>query len=451
MRKLNVLAVSVMAALMAAPAMADDNVPTVDLHGYMRAGVGHVNHGGANIRSNEGNVGRLGNEEDTYGEIELGTRVFKKDDVEFYIDSMLAMKSNGDNDWESTGKGMFDSDSSEDADFALRQLNLQIKGLIPGQKDAVIWAGKRYYQCQDVHIWDYKYLDISGSGAGVENLKVGPGNLSLAWTRKEHDGLNYEATGSFDNHHIFYVDSNGTLTKRKANLDINFYDVRYGFSPWQGGWMDLAVTVMDPNKPDNYSFDNSEGTYDNGTSTQLTANVVFSGNWGWNKTTLQWGNKGWSNGGSWYVSDADYDDAWYFRIYNQGETQIGTSDFHIMHAARYMYVNYDNDEKDNKKEAAIAVRPSYQLTTYTRLMAELGAYWEKVDKANGKTDSTQQQKYTLAYAIAPSTSLMARPELRFYVSYIHFSNGVANLKDRLNDGNSYDSGVNFGVQAEAWW
>ena len=106
MNKLNTLAVTVMAALIAAPAaFADDNAPTVDFHGYMRAGVGHFNHGGSNSEFNKNNVGRLGNEADTYAELQLGSRVFKKGDTEFYVDSMIGAKSMGDNDYEGTGKG----------------------------------------------------------------------------------------------------------------------------------------------------------------------------------------------------------------------------------------------------------------------------------------------------------------------------------------------------------
>nr|VXZ87856.1 Maltose-inducible porin [Klebsiella pneumoniae] len=67
-------------------------------------------------------LGRLGNESDTYGELELGSEVYKKDDVSFYLDSMVSMVSDGSNDNETT--------LNDDAQFGLRQLNLQIKGLI---------------------------------------------------------------------------------------------------------------------------------------------------------------------------------------------------------------------------------------------------------------------------------------------------------------------------------
>ena len=51
-------------------------------------------------------IGRLGNESDTYGELELGSEVYKKDDVSFYLDSMVSMVSDGSNDNETTSMTM---------------------------------------------------------------------------------------------------------------------------------------------------------------------------------------------------------------------------------------------------------------------------------------------------------------------------------------------------------
>lgn len=125
------------------------------------------------VRPNGKNkIGRLGNESDTYGELELGSEVYKKNDVSFYLDSMVSMVSDGSNDNETT--------LDDDAQFGLRQLNLQIKGLVPGDPNAVIWGGKRYYQRHDLHIIDTKYWNISGSGAGIENYTLGPGAVSFA-------------------------------------------------------------------------------------------------------------------------------------------------------------------------------------------------------------------------------------------------------------------------------
>ncbi len=120
---LRALSVALAAALIAPSAFAASAaIPTIDFHGYMRAGVG-VSSDGSEVEWQKNKLGRLGNESDTYGELELGSEVYKKDDVSFYLDSMVSMVSDGSNDNETT--------LNDDAQFGLRQLNLQIKGLIP--------------------------------------------------------------------------------------------------------------------------------------------------------------------------------------------------------------------------------------------------------------------------------------------------------------------------------
>ncbi len=159
---LRALSVALAAALIAPSAFAASAaIPTIDFHGYMRARVG-VSSDGSEVEWQKNKLGRLGNESDTYGELELGSEVYKKDDVSFYLDSMVSMVSDGSNDNETT--------LNDDAQFGLRQLNLQIKGLIPGDPNAVIWGGKRYYQRHDLHIIDTKYWNISGSGAGWKTI-----------------------------------------------------------------------------------------------------------------------------------------------------------------------------------------------------------------------------------------------------------------------------------------
>ena len=459
MNKLNTLAVTVMAAFMAAPAaFADDSAPTFDFHGYMRAGVGHFSRGGSQASFEEDKVGRLGNEADTYGEFEFDSRVFKKGDTEFFFQSMIAGKSMGDNDYEATdrngnpGENGFGSTSSEDAEFALRQLNIQAKGLIPGKKDATIWAGKRYYQRHDIHIWDYYYWNVSGSGAGLENLQLGPGKLSIAWMRKAHDSVTELETGEKAQHWT-WDDKTGTYKKVSNSMgNINLYDIRYAGSYWDGGYLEFGASLMDPDKSSSQHY-----IYDVGLSTLLTAEATFSGSWGFNKTTLQYGNRGWkpNNHNFWYQSYSDNSSDYFWMLINQGEASIGTDKFHLMHAIRYVYNHQDGDKHGwngrdrNEKLLAVAVRPSYQVTTYSRIMAEVGAFWNKADQETSAGD-TQGQKYTLAYAIAPSASLWARPEIRFYVSYLHSSN-AKKISDNLYDGDSFSSGTNFGVQAEAWW
>lgn len=170
-----------LAAALISPSVfaASATLPGIDFHGYMRAGVG-VSGDGSQAEWQKNKIGRLGNESDTYGELELGSEVYKKNDVSFYLDSMVSMVSDGSNDNETT--------LNDDAQFGLRQLNLQIKGLVPGDPNAVIWGGKRYYQRHDLHIIDTKYWNISGSGAGIKTIPLAlapfhlPGSAAMPMT-----------------------------------------------------------------------------------------------------------------------------------------------------------------------------------------------------------------------------------------------------------------------------
>ncbi|MEX0634289.1 carbohydrate porin [Serratia ureilytica] len=56
---------------------------------------------------------------------------------------------------------------------------------------STLWAGKRFYQRHDVHMIDFYYWDISGPGAGLENIDLGFGKLSAAVTRNSESGGSY--------------------------------------------------------------------------------------------------------------------------------------------------------------------------------------------------------------------------------------------------------------------
>lgn len=456
--------------------------PSFDFHGYFRSGVQKSRHDGG-VKWQVDKVGRLGNENDTYSELEFGSEVYKVNDVSFYIDSMLQMSSNGLHDSEETAKN-----DDQKATFALRQFNLQIKGLIPNDPNATIWAGKRYYQRADIHIIDSKYLNIAGPGAGIEYLDVGPGELSLAWIRKDSMDLDYRYDDMDD------IDALDNV----SNLNVNYVDARYASNLWAGGWGQLAVAVAIPDSAEHnvVRVDGStaaSGTmsgdpvYDNGTSVMITAEVSQSFDGGYNKTVLQYMNGGLAHnaidiGGGWYDSWHDAEDAYGFSIINTGEWKL-TDRFSFTHVLHYGYAadygndmdyNWDNNADngngayvyretqnavDKSQVFSAVARTSYQLTQYFRWLNEVGFFVQKSEYKNDdyvgssglapKDGTFRGQKYTTALAIAPDTAILSRPELRFYVSYLHSS-------DSRDIGSGYGTatyGDNwmFGVQAEAWW
>ncbi len=417
---LRTLTLALAAALTSPSLLAATSVP-IDFHGYLRGGVG-VSGDGGQVEWQKNKLGRLGNESDTYAELELGSEVYKKDDVSFYLDSMVSMVSDGSNDNETT--------IGDDAQFGLRQLNLQIKGLIPNDPNAVIWGGKRYYQRHDLHIIDTKYWNISGSGAGIENYTVGPGAVSVAWIRGDSNDVDYRVDNDND-------------------VNINYIDVRYaGWKPWSGAWTEFGIDYAMPNptkKQKDYG-----GLYEADDGVMVTGEISQDMFGGYNKLVLQYANKGLaqnmvSQGGGWYDMWHYVNDASGYRVINTGLIPL-TEKFSLNHVLTYGSVNDITEYTDKTRLVSLVGRAQYQLTNYVRLIGEVGGFYQKDDYKNGTHYKQSGEKYTFAVGLADGPEFMSRPELRVFASYLNDS----------EDGKSFEDGTknntwNFGVQVEAWW
>jgi maltoporin len=174
------LALAIAAGVLTTQAMA------VDFKGYARSGIGWTGSGGEQQcfqATGAGSKYRLGNECETYAELKLGQEVWKEGDKSFYFDTNLAYSVSQRSDWEDVTPGF-------------REVNVQGKNLIEWLPGANMWAGKRFYQRHDVHMIDFYYWDISGPGAGLENIDLGFGKLSAAVTRNSESGGSY---GYLDN------------------------------------------------------------------------------------------------------------------------------------------------------------------------------------------------------------------------------------------------------------
>ncbi|MEY8710572.1 maltoporin [Mangrovibacter phragmitis] len=415
---LRTLTVALTTALTSTWAMADN---AIDFHGYLRSGIGVSSDGGMQ-EWQKNKLGRLGNETDTYGELELGSQVYKKNDVSFYLDSMVSMVSDGSNDNETT--------IGNDAQFGLRQLNLQIKGLVPGDKDAVIWGGKRYYQRHDLHIIDTKYWNISGAGAGIENYSLGPGAVSFAWIRGDANDVDYRVNN--DN-----------------NVNINYLDLRYaGLKPWQGSWVEVGIDYAMPNPTNTQK--SYGGLYDADNGVMLTGEISQDMFGGYNKLVVQYANKGLaqnmvSQGGGWYDMWNDTSRATGYRIINTGLIPI-TERFSLNHVLTWGSANNITATTDKTRLISLVGRAQYQFTNYVRGIGEAGAFYQKDTYNDGSNYKQSGEKYTIALALADGPEFMSRPELRIFASYL--TDGEK--RDTFRDNTASDT-WNYGVQVEAWW
>ncbi|MCF6691011.1 maltoporin [Raoultella terrigena] len=427
------LAVAVAAGVMSAQAMA------VDFHGYARSGIGWTGSGGEQQcfqATGAQSKYRLGNECETYAELKLGQEVWKEGDKSFYFDTNVAYSVSQQNDWESTSP-------------AFREANVQGKNLIDWLPGSTIWAGKRFYQRHDVHMIDFYYWDISGPGAGIENIDLGFGKLSMAATRSSESGgsatfADRDALGNriYDN-----IVPNDVFDVRLAQMEIN-----------PGGTLELGVDYGHTNVPDNYYLqpDASKDGW------MLTAEHTQSMLKGYNKFVLQYATDAMtSNGKGLPQGGSINNDGTLWRVLDHGAISLGDS-WDLMYVGMYQDINLDNN--NGTKWWTVGVRPMYKWTPIMSTLLEVG--YDNVESQ--KTgDNNNQYKITLAQQWQAGDSIWSRPAIRVFATYAKWDEkwGYANG----DSGTGYTSGVayndtsaktfsrgdndewTFGAQMEIWW
>ncbi len=427
------LAVAVAAGVMSAQALA------VDFHGYARSGIGWTGSGGEQQcfqATGAQSKYRLGNECETYAELKLGQEVWKEGDKSFYFDTNVAYSVSQQNDWESTSP-------------AFREANVQGKNLIDWLPGSTIWAGKRFYQRHDVHMIDFYYWDISGPGAGLENVDVGFGKLSLAATRSSESGgsatfADRDALGNrvYDN-----IVPNDVFDVRLAQMEIN-----------PGGTLELGVDYGHTNVPDNYYLqpDASKDGW------MFTAEHTQSILKGYNKFVLQYATDAMTSNGKGVPQGGSINnDGSMWRVLDHGAVSLA-DDWDMMYVAMYQDINLDNN--NGTKWWTVGVRPMYKWTPIMSTLLEVG--YDNV-KSQKTGDSNNQYKITLAQQWQAGDSIWSRPAIRLFATYAKWDEkwGYANGES----GAGYTSGVayndtsaktfsrgdsdewTFGAQMEIWW
>ncbi len=432
------LAVAVAAGVMSAQALA------VDFHGYARSGIGWTGSGGEQQcfqATGAQSKYRLGNECETYAELKLGQEVWKEGDKSFYFDTNVAYSVAQQNDWEAT-------------DPAFREANVQGKNLIEWLPGSTIWAGKRFYQRHDVHMIDFYYWDISGPGAGIENVDLGFGKLSLAATRSQEAGGSYIFTSN-DIYSKYKDTANDVFDVRLAQMEIN-----------PGGTLELGVDYGRANKTDGYSF--ADGASKDGW--MFTAEHTQSMLKGYNKFVVQYATdamttqgKGIPQGsftGNSYDNDAEIgavdnkinNNGSLIRILDHGAISLGDS-WDLMYVG--MYQDIDRDDNNGTTWYTVGVRPMYKWTPIMSTLLEVG--YDNV-KSQKTDDTNNQYKITLAQQWQAGDSIWSRPAIRVFATYAKwdekwgYDNGIARSDTNAT---TYSRGDNdewsFGAQMEIWW
>ena len=349
---------------------------------------------------------------------------------------------------------------------------------------AQIWAGKRFYQRKDIHIFNFYYLNVSGTGAGIENIPVGNlGQAAFAVIRQQIDENAGDTTWTFSGKNVgvqqfkdnegkpidgqYDVNGTGNLSANYKTLnarDVYKFDLRWNGIPlWKDASLDLAMIWGLPSTTDKQK--EAAGTNPSESDLSSNSGVILmaeytQGNFfgGFNKLSVTYGTDGFAyagvlNGGnhlgdSYAPGDAD---SWGIRVIDWGLIEQDKWNLGYSFMGAYKHADQPKWSHPTGHDYSFVIRPAYKWSNFTSTVFEAGYTTQKNTGWNGwanpDDDHVDAYKFTLAQQFSPMTTFWSRPSIRFYVSYL----GGDLMNKKYTGQDDHDGEVSIGAQAEAWW
>jgi maltoporin len=394
-----------------------------EFHGYFRSGYGLNSQGGQQIAFQAPGAGakyRLGNEAETYGEfIFVNNWVNPDHDSDkawFHTEVMIEA-----NTTDSASYANFNNGIGNDQ-FRLREVFVRGGNIFESQPDAKFWAGERYYRRQHIEINDFYPLDMSGYGAGFEDLNLGVGKLAVGYLAGARPDIQ-TANGN-------YV---------KSNIDVRFYDVKAPGGTL-AGWFDFA-TGKGGTTPGGEVIPTSNG-YAFGIRHQR---LEWHG--GYHAFGIQYGTGPASN------FSTSIDDPTRFinstaRLLVTEQVVFQPSDtFAIMPIFILQRTRDGNPQHGWDQWASFGARPEVFFTKHLSLAFEGG--FDHTHSSSGQYDGWLR-KFTIAPQIGAGRQFFSRPVLRAFLTYANWADGLRGFVGGIPFQNR-TNGLTYGVQAETWW
>src|SRR6266436_5400655 len=160
----------------------EQQAQSFEFHGYFRSGYGLNSSGGQQVAFQAPGADakyRLGNEAETYAELIFVNNWLNPSNSpgKAWMKTEILVEANTTN---SPSYASFPNGTGNDQ-FRLREAFIQAGNLMESQPNAKFWDGERYYRRQHIDIDDFYPLDMSGYGAGVEDLNVRVGKLAVGY------------------------------------------------------------------------------------------------------------------------------------------------------------------------------------------------------------------------------------------------------------------------------
>lgn len=395
----------------------------IEFHGYMRAGTGINGKGGdqdAFQAPGAYSKYRLGNETETYGEFELDNNWVNPDHGEAWFKTAMKIA------YVAPRNGTFDTLGA----IAIREAYAEAGHVLASKPEMTFWAGQRFYRRRDVHITDFFYQDMSGYGAGFQDLKLGAkAKLAVAYLGGSQEDGN---AGGADSGRLF-----------KNTFDIRFYDIPAGPG-------NLEIWLI-PTLAANGDLGADATGNRSGIGGGVFYNMPFMG--GFNEISAQFGYAGAANFSTGIENIAD--DGWMFRVVERAVIQASPQ-LSVMWTGVLQLDNKNgesqtggvDDSSTGNLWVSVGARPVYNFTKYTGIAVEGGVDIVK-PQADGSETGTVG-KLTVAPLIRPGMDFWARPEIRAFITAATWSDSVKGAVG----GRAYQDknfGITAGVQLESWW
>ncbi|CAK3339418.1 carbohydrate porin [Vibrio crassostreae] len=366
-------------------------------------------------------VGRLGVEDDHYVEANLIHKRFADDGSSALFRIMLADSTETNNEW-----------TASESQLNVRQVYSELNRLSMFSEseafsEATFWAGKRFDRDNfDIHFFDSDIVFLSGTGAGVYDVQMSD---------------NWKANFSIYGRDFGEIDSSST--------DVENYiaTMNNRIGQWQ-------VMLSGMTSADNDSRLN--GTAESGVHAMFAyhGDNFFGLSEGFSKTGMLMGSglgaelKGIGSNGDLL------DDAKAVRLFSYGVTRIGDN----WRLAPALMAEHSQDRLKKNDEftwASLNVRLAQEFTENFEMVYEGSLQYMDLDNSTEQA-SGGFYKATVAptLKLSTSTGFFDRPELRFAVSYVDWSedlNGysISTEADAATMGEGGE--VLFALQMETWF
>jgi len=394
-----------------------------EFHGYFRSGFGvNAKGGDQDAFQAQGAFAkyRLGNETETYGEIGLDSNWINPDHTDTWFKTSIKVAI------------VAPRDSTFDliAPFAVRESFVEAGKVLAAHPEMSFWAGQRFYRRRDVHINDFFFNDMSGYGAGFQDLKVGDKmKLNVAYLGGSAPGGGAAMTSDL-----------GRFAKN--TFDIRLSDIPVGTGTlelWLIPTLEFAGELPDGSKP---------GGIHHGIGGGVFYNMPFMG--GFHELSAEFGIGGAANLSS-GLDTGIADNGWLFRVVDRAAVQVDPK-LSMMWTGVLQLDNRNGSTNGSSGNLWISAgaRPVYCFTKYTGIAFEGGVDIVKAEAMPGATvDTGVLGKLTVAPLIRPGTDFWARPEIRAYVTAAFWNDAAGAVGGAAFAGDNF--GLTAGVQAESWW